>query len=356
MREAGLTLLGKTTMPDYGMLSSGRSTVHGTTRNPWRADLNPSGSSSGAGAATAAGYGPLHVGTDIGGSIRLPAAHCGVFGLKPSLGRVPIDPPFLGRAAGPMTRTVRDAAMLLDVLSAPDVRDHMSLPPQRPGFAANLDSREPAGLRIGLLLDMPAGLSAQAPLRAAAQAAAEALEHAGARIEPISGFVTPAMLDGLCRFFEARSYNDIAALAPDIRARVLPYIVEWATHRAAGFSGAEVMAAFGQVMAMRAAASNALSGLDFIVSPVTPVVAYPADAHGPTDDPHRALEHIAFTCAWNFGEQPAASVPWCDDGAGLPIGVQVIGQRFDDLGVLQLSRILEQLRPAQRAWPTVPKA
>ncbi|MEY4863549.1 MAG: hypothetical protein RLZ51_1644, partial [Pseudomonadota bacterium] len=153
VREAGCVLLGKTTMPDLGMLSSGRSSFHGTTRNPWRLDLNPAGSSSGAGAAGAAGYGPLHVGTDIGGSIRLPAHHCGLFGLKPSLGRVPINPPYVGRVAGPMTRTVIDAAMLMQVISRPDVRDWMSLPAQDLDYAAQLEGLSLKGLRIGLWID-----------------------------------------------------------------------------------------------------------------------------------------------------------------------------------------------------------
>ena len=141
VREAGCVILGKTTMPDYGMLSSGLSSIHGITRNPWRLDRNPSGSSAGAGAAAAARYAPLHIGTDIGGSIRLPATHCGLVGLKPSLGRVPIHPPYMGRVAGPMTRTVVDAALLLDVLARPDPRDFMSLPAEparlreRPGRA-----------------------------------------------------------------------------------------------------------------------------------------------------------------------------------------------------------------------------
>ena len=123
VREAGCVILGKTTMPDFGMLSSGLSSIHGITRNPWNTARNTSGSSSGAGAAAAAGYAPLHLGTDIGGSVRLPATHCGIFALKPSLGRIPVYPPYMGRVAGPMTRTAEDAAMLLNVLARPDVRD-----------------------------------------------------------------------------------------------------------------------------------------------------------------------------------------------------------------------------------------
>ena len=145
MREAGCVIVGKTTMPDYGMLSSGMSSRHGVTRNPWRLDRNPSGSSSGAGAACAAGYGPLHIGTDIGGSVRLPATHCGIFGLKPSQGRIPVYPPYMGRVAGPMTRTVRDAALLMNVLTGPDVRDFMSLPPQADGVPHGGRRPQPEG-------------------------------------------------------------------------------------------------------------------------------------------------------------------------------------------------------------------
>src|SRR6185503_16249569 len=128
LREAGCVILGKTTMPDFGMLSSGLSSMHGITRNPWNTTRNTSGSSSGAGAAAAAGYAPLHVGTDIGGSVRLPATHCGIFALKPSLGRVPVYPPYIGRIAGPMTRDVASSATLMNLLAKPDARDHMSLP------------------------------------------------------------------------------------------------------------------------------------------------------------------------------------------------------------------------------------
>src|SRR5215207_5083440 len=151
MRDAGAIIFAKTTMPDYGMLSSGLSSFHPLTRNPWDLSKNPGGSSAGAGAAAAAGYGPLHLGTDIGGSIRLPAGWCGVFGLKPSLGRVPIDPPYYGRVAGPITRTVADAALMMGVLSQPDPRDTMSLPYQdHPWLDLEI---EVAGLRIGVLMD-----------------------------------------------------------------------------------------------------------------------------------------------------------------------------------------------------------
>jgi Asp-tRNA(Asn)/Glu-tRNA(Gln) amidotransferase A subunit family amidase len=351
LREAGAVLIGKTTMPDLGMLSSGRSSFHGTTRNPWRLDLNPAGSSSGAGAAAAAAYGPLHVGTDIGGSVRLPANHCGIFGLKPSFGRVPIDPPYLGRVAGPMTRSVRDSAMLMSVIAGADRRDWMSLPHQPIDYAAQLEGLAARGLRIGLITDMKAGLPVDPQVSAALASAARALEAAGAIVEPLMSFLTPQMLDGVCGFFEARSNLDIAAMSAAQREAVLPFILEWSTWRADGFSGRDVMTAYMQIMAMREAAVRAVAQFDFVMSPTAPVLAYPAEHHSPNNDPRNALAHIAFTVAYNMSEHPAASINWRASTEGLPIGVQIIGQRFDDLGVLRLARLLETLRPAQLAWP-----
>jgi aspartyl-tRNA(Asn)/glutamyl-tRNA(Gln) amidotransferase subunit A len=353
LREAGCIILGKTTMPDYGMMSSGLSSLHGITRNPWDLSKNPAGSSSGAGAAAAAGYGPLHVGTDIGGSIRLPAAHCGLFGLKPSYGRVPIHPPFLGRVAGPMTRTVEDGALLMNVISRPDPRDYASLPHDGQDFAAGLEGLSLKGLKVGVITAMPAGLPADPAIIAAVEAAASALAAEGALVTPVEGYLTAAMLDGICRFFEARSHGDVARLSAAEKARILPYIVEWATWRAGAFTGADVMSGFLAVQAMREAAIQAIQGFDVLLSPCTCPVNYAAEAHSPTDDPHRALEHIPFTVAQNFSEQPAASINWSYDRTGFPIGVQVTGHRFDDIGVIRLCAALETLRPEQKPWPVV---
>jgi len=354
VREAGCVILGKTTMPDYGMLSSGLSSLHGITRNPWRLDRNTSGSSSGAGAAAAAGYGPLHLGTDIGGSVRLPATHCGIFALKPSLGRIPTYPPYIGRIAGPMTRMVADAAMLLTIASRPDARDFMSLPYHAFDYAKALEGADASwakGLRIGFLPDMQAGLPVHPEVAAAAQAAARALEGAGAKVEPMKSFLTPELLDGMCRFFEARSYNDYMALPPERKAKVLPFIAEWCTWRARDFTGRDVMDAYHAYVAMREAAVNGCEPYDYVISPTSPILPYEAELPCPGNDPHDALPHIAFTVAYNMSEQPAASLNWTFSTDGMPIGVQVIGRRFDDAGVLKLSRVLEQLRPAQCAWP-----
>jgi aspartyl-tRNA(Asn)/glutamyl-tRNA(Gln) amidotransferase subunit A len=348
LREAGCVILGKTTMPDYGMLSSGLSSLHGVTRNPWRLDRNPSGSSSGAGAACAAGYAPLHLGTDIGGSVRLPATHCGIFALKPSLGRVPIHPPYMGRVAGPMTRTVEDAALMLNILIRPDGRDYMALPQQEQDFTWGLDDIDPRRIKIGLLPDMGVGLSIDHEVRAATEAAATALANAGCNVESIRSFLTEEMLDGVCRFFEARSYNDYMLLPAARRQKVLPFIVEWCSWRAGKFSGRDVMQAYNQVLSMRDAAVGASREYDFLLSPTSPILPYEAELPAPGNDSHNALPHIAFTVPFNMSEQPAASINWSYSSDGLPIGVQIVGQRFDDTGVLRLARLVERIRPTQR--------
>ncbi|MGH6631507.1 MAG: amidase, partial [Burkholderiales bacterium] len=204
LAEAGCVLLAKTTMPDYGMLSSGLSTFHALARNPWDLSKNPGGSSAGAGAAAAAGYGPLHVGTDIGGSIRLPAGWCGVVGFKPSNGRVPIKPPYIGRVAGPMTRTVTDAALMMAALARPDWRDATSLPHQE--LAWSELALNVKGLRLGLLLDAGWGLAPSADILAAVQQAARLFEQAGATVVPMKPFLTAEMAEGINLFWRVCSW------------------------------------------------------------------------------------------------------------------------------------------------------
>jgi aspartyl-tRNA(Asn)/glutamyl-tRNA(Gln) amidotransferase subunit A len=352
LREAGCVILGKTTMPDFGMLSSGLSSIHGITRNPWNTARNTSGSSSGAGAAAAAGYAPLHLGTDIGGSVRLPATHCGIFALKPSLGRVPVYPPYIGRITGPMTRDAASSAALMNPLSRPDARDFMSLPYEEIDFS-DIDGLKLKGLRIGFLPDMKVGLPVNAEVAAAAAAAAKALESAGAIVEPMPSFLSAEMLDGMCRFFEARSHNDFSMLPPAKQKKVLPFIAEWSTWRARNFTGRDVMAAYGCYVMMRDATVRATLPYDFILSPTSPILPYEAELPSPNNDPHNALPHIAFTLPYNMSEQPAASLNWTFSKDALPIGIQVAGRRFDDLGVLRLSRALEQLRPKQLPWPSL---
>jgi aspartyl-tRNA(Asn)/glutamyl-tRNA(Gln) amidotransferase subunit A len=348
LREAGAIIFSKTTMPDYGMLSSGISSFHGITRNPWDLSKNPGGSSAGAGAGAAAGYGPLHLGTDIGGSVRLPACWCGIFALKPSLGRVPIDPPYVGRVAGPMTRTVADAALMMSVLSKPDPRDSMSLPPAEIGWAS-LD-RPLKGLRMGLMLDAGCGMPLDGAVREVVLAAVNAFEGAGAIIEEAPPIMTDEILNGLDNFWRARSVDDISRLPAAQREKVLPFIRSWA-EKGSQLSGVEVMRGFNTTMTIRAKAARLFQFFDFVLSPVSPVLNFPGDAASPLNDPENPFGHIVYTVPWNMSEQPAASINAGYSVQGFPIGLQIVGRRFDDRGVLQIAKAFEAIRQGQRAWP-----
>jgi aspartyl-tRNA(Asn)/glutamyl-tRNA(Gln) amidotransferase subunit A len=283
--------------------------------------------------------------------VRLPAGWCGIFTLKPSLGRIPIFPPYAGRVAGPMTRTVADSALMMATLSLPDARDTMSLPYQ----AIHWDQldRDLKGLRIGLMLDAGWGLAVEPEVRDAVLAAARVFEAAGAIVEPMKPFMTRAMIDGMDDFWRTRSWLDINALPAERRAKVLPYITEWA-HGGEGLSGERVFRGYSQMHAMREAAVNACGPYDYVLSPTAPIAAFPAELAGPTGDPTTPFEHIAFTIPYNMSEQPASSINCGYTAGGLPIGLQIAGKRYDDLGVLQVSRAYEQMRPAQRTWPTPP--
>lgn len=350
LREDGAIIFAKTTCPDYGMLSSGLSSFHKLSRNPWDIRLNPGGSSAGAAAAAAAGLGPLHLGTDIGGSIRIPAGLTGTVGFKPSYGRVPIDPTYIGRVAGPMTRTVADAALMMATLSRPDVRDPTGLPPSAIDWSDF--TLDPKGLRIGVMAEAGCGLSVDPDVSAALADCARALKEAGAVIEPIPGILTRAMLDGFDHFFRARFWATMSALPDDKGAMVLPYIREWAAG-AAVLSGTDVAAAFDQIQAIKAAAAAPFARFDAILSPVNPQVSWPAEAASPIDDPARPFEHIAFTLPWNVGEQPAISVNGGFTGNGLPIGVQIVGPRYADGFVLMLAALLTHAVDAQPRWASL---
>lgn len=349
VRDAGAVILGKTTMPDLGMLGSSQSSFHPVTRNPWDPTRTPGGSSSGAAAAAAAGYGPLHLGTDIGGSVRQPAGWNGIAGLKPTFGRVPVVPPYAGRVIGPMCRTVSDVALLMSVVAVPDERDHTALPGADIAWPAAPCPVE--GLRIGLLPDVGVGLATERAVREAVEGAARTLEAAGAVVEPVAPFLTRDMLDGMDRFWRARAWADLGALPEERRAKVLPAILEWAAPGAA-LSGAEVFHGFSQMDAMAVAAHRALADLDFLLLPTAPIPPFPVEYASAFDDPARPFEHIATSLPFNMSGQPAISVNCGYTAGGLPIGLQIVGRRFDDAGVLALAMAYEELRPPQRPWPT----
>jgi aspartyl-tRNA(Asn)/glutamyl-tRNA(Gln) amidotransferase subunit A len=351
LREAGAIIFSKTTMPDLGMTSSGVSSFHPLTRNAWDVTKNPGGSSSGAGAAGAAGYGPLHVGTDIGGSVRLPAGWCGLVGLKPSLGRIPIDPPYVARVAGPMTRTVDDNALMMSVLSLPDHRDGMSLPVQDIAWmdlSSNLK-----GKRIGLQIDAGVGLPVEPEVKAAVEKAAKWFESQGAIVEPVAPMMNRDILEGLDKFFRARSWGDIEPLPAAQRNKIHAYTLQWA-EGGAKLSGVEAIRGFNQSFELRRLAAQLFGGIEFLLSPTAPVPAFDAEKCSPNNDPEKPFEHIAFTVPWNFSEQPAVSINCGFTASGLPIGLQIVGRRHDDHGVLKLAKAYETARGPIMNWPKPP--
>lgn len=348
LEEAGAVILGSTVMPDWGMLSSGVSSLHGITRSPWDPAWTTGGSSSGAGAAAAGGYGPLHVGTDIGGSIRLPGTWLGLATLKPSAGRVPLDAPYLGRAAGPLTRSVADAALLMSVIAGPDDRDWTALPAADLPWGDLVTSRGDAGvrgLRVGLQLDAGCGMPVEPAVREAVVAAGGVFEAGGAVVEPLAPFMTQTHLDDLDLFWRVRSWNDLQELPPERRDRVLPFIRRWA-EGGSGAPGTRVMQAYQQILDLQRVTVAATQPYDLVLSPVAPGVAFPAEWPMPFGDSDAGMAHIGFTAPYNMSGLPAATVNGGFTADGRPIGVQLAGRRFDDVGVLRAAAWFEQARPA----------
>jgi Asp-tRNA(Asn)/Glu-tRNA(Gln) amidotransferase A subunit family amidase len=353
LREAGAVIFAKTTMPDCGLMASGISSLHGITRNPWGLAWNTGGSSAGAGASVAAGAGFVSVGTDIAGSVRLPAAHCGLASLKPTHGRVPHLPADTMRMAGPMGRSVDDIARLLTVLTRQDERDTWSLPADGVRYHERL-CRDIKGLKIGILTDMGFGPKPEAEVCNAVGVAAQLLAGAGAIVEP---FISPLDDDAYAPidlFLQVRGYLEYSSLPPhtDSERDINPYVREWCLG-GARHSGADLYRALGQIGKMKAALLAAFEGWDYVIAPTLPVVNFPAEEPGVSRQ--KPLEHALFTAMFNQTCQPASTICMAFDRRHLPIGVQIIGHRFDDLGVLQVTKVLEELRSVTMDWPFQPR-
>jgi aspartyl-tRNA(Asn)/glutamyl-tRNA(Gln) amidotransferase subunit A len=183
--------------------------------------------------------------------------------------------------------------------------------------------------------------------------AAKAFEAAGAVVTEADGVLTREMLDGLDNFWRARMWDDLSKLTPAERAKTLPYISKWA-EAGAKLSGVDVIRGFNATMAIRAAAAKLFADIDYLISPVSPVVNFAAEFASPINDPDKPFEHICYTVPWNMAENPAVSINGGYDNSGFPIGVQIVGRRFDDLGVLGMAKAFEGLRGPQRPWPKPP--
>lgn len=347
LKEAGAVLLGKTTMPDFGLVASGISSRFGTTRNPWDLTRNSGGSSSGAGAAVAAGIGPLAIGTDGGGSIRIPSAFCGVFGLKPSYGRVPVHEPQPWVVAGPITRSVADAALLMGVISRPDPRDFTALPYDPRDYLAGIDDGV-RGARIGLLEDIGFGLKVEPQVRDRLMHAARVFESLGATVEPIAPLFADSPEPDFDRLLHLRTYLQFSAMTQDQRDAMLPALARWCADENAE-PRARLMQALVNVDASRRATLAPFAVHEFLLAPVLAVLPFAAELPWPPG----GTAHHPFCFPFNMSEQPAASIHGGFSSQGWPVGLQIIGRRFDDRGVLRAAHAYAQATGFLQRRPTL---
>ncbi|MDN2567597.1 amidase [Aquibium sp. A9E412] len=343
LREDGAVLFGKTTTPEFAARPVTISPLTGVTRNPWDTTKTPGGSSGGAGAAVAAGLGPLALGTDAGGSIRIPASLCGVFGHKPSGGRVPMFPPtpYATLAAfGPMSRTVADAARMLTVIARPDDRDSAALPADGRDYEAALEDGTPARWRVAFSPTL-GHADVDPEVAALVEAAVDRFAACGARIARVETvFDDPVgLLARLKRGLTAYAFRNHGAEA---LAAMDPYLV--AEIEAA--RGAELFAHIDAEME-RAAFAAGMARFhrdhDLLITPTLTVPAFAAEDDAPQG--RGRYDWLAFTYPFNLTRQPAASVPCGFTAAGLPVGLQIVGRFADDLTVLQAARVFETIAP-----------
>ena len=355
LKTAGAIMLGKTNTPTLGWVGVTDNLIFGVTRNPWSLAHTPGGSSGGAGAAVAAGLAPLAIGTDGGGSIRKPAAWCGIFGLKPSWGRIPVYPSSAAWSlshAGPMTRTVKDAALMMNVCAGPDERDQYSLPPPGVDYVKALKGNL-KGLRVAWSDTLGIAPAVDPEVREATAKAARALRELGCRVESVNP-TWPSPYDCWRTIF----LGGIGArLAPYLDRRdqidpgLLP-IVEEATK----LPPTKYVQAWFDRLAWWQHARAFFERYDLLL---TPTVAcpplrigefYPAEVGGVPVGREAAS---VLTFIFNMTGQPAATVPCGFTKAGLPIGLQIIGRRFDDVTVLRASAAFEAARPWAQHRPAL---
>lgn len=349
LRAAGAVILGKTTTTEFGWKSPGDCPLTGITRNPWNTAHTPGGSSAGAGAAAAAAFGPLHVGTDAGGSIRIPAAWSGIVGLKPTYGRVPQWPAGAFAAvavAGPMARTVRDTALMLSAMARHDLRDPLCLPDDPRDWRDGIEDGV-EGLRVAVLRRPGFDAPVDRDGIAAVERAAAILQDAGAIVREDE----PQLPDTRAvfgRVWGVALARLVGTFSDDERGLIDPGLLEVARAEggmpATDFLGAE---------ALRVTAAHAMARFhqthDLVLCPVVP--APPPLAEAPTVNPVEALwqEWAPWTFAFNLSRQPAISVPLGTGTRGLPRAVQLVAAQYRDDLVLRAARVLERVEPVPLA-------
>ena len=345
LKAAGAVIVGKTCTTEFGWKTPGDCPLHGITRNPWNPTYSTGGSSSGAGAAGAAAFGPLHLGTDAGGSIRIPAAWCGLVGLKPTYGRVPLWPVsvFPGvSCAGPMTRTVRDAALMLTAVARYDLRDPFAIPDDGRDWRDGIEVGV-AGLSVGVLRRPGFDAPVDDDGAAAVERAAALLANAGAAVDEANPQLPDTRLL-FSRVWGSALARLVAMMPEDTRGLLDPGIIEVAT-ALGGMSAIEFLDA----EALRAVAAHEMARLhqrfDLVLCPTVP--AGPPLADAATTDPVQALwtQWAPWTFTFNMTRQPAITVPLGRRTDGLPNSVQLVAAQFRDDLVLRAARAIEFAEP-----------
>lgn len=356
LRAAGAVILGKTNTPEFGHKALGENPLFGATRNPWRFDLTPGGSSAGAGAAVAAGLGPLALGTDGGGSIRIPASFCGVYGFKPSFGRVPSGPGFPGwetfTVAGPMTRTVRDAALMLDVLAGPDDRDRHSLPAEGRSYLEACEESI-AGWSVAWSPDLGVAQVEPEVARITEEAAA-VFEALGCRVETVAtGWEDSEEIFAVMA--AAEMYAAWRKRLPDWRDRMDPTLVRY-LERGGGVTIGEYLQAARRRREFWTQVQGFLARFDLLLTPTVAVPPFAGGGFWPREIAGQKVSPLgwmAFTYPFNLTGQPAASIPAGFTADGLPVGLQIVGRRHADGAVLAASAAFEAARPWASRKPSV---
>lgn len=350
VKRAGAVILGKTNTPELGWRGTTDNRVFGPSRNPWDTSLTPGGSSGGAAAQVAAGLGPLALGTDGGGSVRIPASYCGIFGLKPHAGRVPVWPASATgdlSHVGPMTRTVADAALLLGVLAGPDERDRLSLPEGRDDYLAACAQGARDGLRgVRVAWSPTLGYASVDPeVRAIAARAAARFAELSAEVEETDP-AFPSPYDTFNVYFYGGITAGLATILPDKKS-LLDHGLRAVVEAGGRMTGQEWGRAAQGRMALWERVRTFFGHYDLLLTPTMPQKPFPVGTDGPrgAGDDERNLDWTPFTYPFNLTGQPVASVPcgWTSDG--LPVGLQIVGRRFAEATVLRAAAAFEALQP-----------
>jgi aspartyl-tRNA(Asn)/glutamyl-tRNA(Gln) amidotransferase subunit A len=349
LREAGAVLLGKTTTPEFGCKGETNSLLTGISRNPWSLEHTPGGSSGGASAAVSAGLGPLAIGTDGAGSVRIPAAFCGNVGLKPSFGRVPAYPlsPF-GSVAhlGPHAMTVEDVALLMNTIALPDARDWTSLPFDGVDYLAGLKG-DIKGLRVAYSPTLGYAKNVDSEIAAATAQAAKHLQDLGAVVEQVHP-LTEDPLDICTGLWFAGAYQVWRTLSPAQQALTDPDFKAQAELGA--LLDTHAIHALNQRRGVLGShLRQFMQRFDLILTPSTAVTAFKAlpAGHSPMNSA-AMLGWTPFSYPFNLSQQPAISLPCGLSSQGLPMGVQLVGPMFGDATLLQAAQALQACYPMQR--------